>query len=254
MAKPKYWVLTAVLILFSSMSALASPVLSVSDGAFYSDSQYHFLLTSTESVSSDLFVPINSTDPTKWVVAGGYGVTIPSGMNQAEIIVTTLVAIEYWEAAPTIMIGEVPGADIGDGIGTASLPGYKPDVSIYDGVLTVDGYDLHWVFRVESSQPASADVFIPIGVNDPISYHPTGEGVTLANGTTRSEFWIDSPGMLGSLWLGPVVTLATSPDFNIIQGVAVGEPIPNPVPIPGAIWLLGSGLLGLIGIRRRYKK
>ena len=25
----------------------------------------------------------------------------------------------------------------------------------------------------------------------------------------------------------------------------------NPVPIPGAIWLLGSGLLGLIGIRRR---
>ncbi|MBN2808380.1 MAG: hypothetical protein JXR80_02680 [Deltaproteobacteria bacterium] len=25
----------------------------------------------------------------------------------------------------------------------------------------------------------------------------------------------------------------------------------NPVPIPGAIWLLGSGLLGLLGIRRR---
>ncbi|NPA25396.1 MAG: C-type lectin domain-containing protein, partial [Deltaproteobacteria bacterium] len=25
----------------------------------------------------------------------------------------------------------------------------------------------------------------------------------------------------------------------------------NPVPIPGAVWLLGSGLLGLIGVRRR---
>ena len=25
----------------------------------------------------------------------------------------------------------------------------------------------------------------------------------------------------------------------------------NPVPIPGAVWLLGSGLLGLIGIRKR---
>jgi hypothetical protein len=25
----------------------------------------------------------------------------------------------------------------------------------------------------------------------------------------------------------------------------------NPVPIPAAVWLLGSGLLGLIGIRRR---
>jgi hypothetical protein len=28
----------------------------------------------------------------------------------------------------------------------------------------------------------------------------------------------------------------------------------NPVPIPAAAWLLGSGLLGLIGIRRRFKK
>jgi hypothetical protein len=27
-----------------------------------------------------------------------------------------------------------------------------------------------------------------------------------------------------------------------------------PVPIPGALWLLGSGLIGLIGIRRRFKK
>jgi hypothetical protein len=27
-----------------------------------------------------------------------------------------------------------------------------------------------------------------------------------------------------------------------------------PVPIPAAVWLLGSGLLGLIGIRRRFKK
>ena len=25
----------------------------------------------------------------------------------------------------------------------------------------------------------------------------------------------------------------------------------NPVPIPGAVWLLGSGLLGLLGIRRK---
>jgi hypothetical protein len=28
----------------------------------------------------------------------------------------------------------------------------------------------------------------------------------------------------------------------------------NPVPIPGALWLLGSGLMGLIGIRRRFAK
>ena len=28
----------------------------------------------------------------------------------------------------------------------------------------------------------------------------------------------------------------------------------NPVPIPGAIWLLGSGIIGMIGIRRKFRK
>lgn len=28
----------------------------------------------------------------------------------------------------------------------------------------------------------------------------------------------------------------------------------TPVPIPAAIWLLGSGLIGLIGLRRKFKK
>jgi hypothetical protein len=27
----------------------------------------------------------------------------------------------------------------------------------------------------------------------------------------------------------------------------------NPVPVPAAVWLLGSGLIGLIGIRRRNR-
>lgn len=30
--------------------------------------------------------------------------------------------------------------------------------------------------------------------------------------------------------------------------------IPDPVPIPGAVWLLGSGMLGLVAIRRRMRK
>mgnify|MGYP006308523797 FL=1 len=28
----------------------------------------------------------------------------------------------------------------------------------------------------------------------------------------------------------------------------------NAVPIPGAVWLLGSGLVGLLGVRKRFRK
>ena len=28
----------------------------------------------------------------------------------------------------------------------------------------------------------------------------------------------------------------------------------TPVPIPGAVWLLGSGLIGIVGVRRKFKK
>jgi hypothetical protein len=35
---------------------------------------------------------------------------------------------------------------------------------------------------------------------------------------------------------------------------SLGEISASPVPIPGAVWLLGSGLLGLVGIRRKFHK
>jgi hypothetical protein len=38
-----------------------------------------------------------------------------------------------------------------------------------------------------------------------------------------------------------------NPDFYLQAGIHA-----NPVPIPGAVWLLGSGLVGLAGLRRRF--
>ncbi len=40
-----------------------------------------------------------------------------------------------------------------------------------------------------------------------------------------------------------------SPD--VLQGLFLAGPTPSAVPVPAAVWLLGSGLLGLIGVARR---
>jgi len=36
-------------------------------------------------------------------------------------------------------------------------------------------------------------------------------------------------------------------------GVTVFDDEPNPIPIPGAAWLFGSGLIGLVGLRRKFR-
>ena len=44
-------------------------------------------------------------------------------------------------------------------------------------------------------------------------------------------------------------TFFGSPD--VLQGLFLAGPTPSAVPVPAAVWLLGSGLLGLIGVARR---
>jgi hypothetical protein len=41
--------------------------------------------------------------------------------------------------------------------------------------------------------------------------------------------------------------------FDTITGTVAADTTPTPTPIPAAAYLLGSGLLGLVGIRRRQK-
>lgn len=40
-------------------------------------------------------------------------------------------------------------------------------------------------------------------------------------------------------------------DFNAFDNIVVDVPATAPVPVPGAVWLLGAGLSGLLGLRRR---
>jgi hypothetical protein len=67
----------------------------------------------------------------------------------------------------------------------------------------------------------------------------TGSGVGISPITISTSNWVDESFSL----------LSSQP-----TGVVGGNVTVNVVPIPGAIWLLGSGLIGMVGIRRKLGK
>jgi hypothetical protein len=58
-----------------------------------------------------------------------------------------------------------------------------------------------------------------------------------------------------SHWIARIVCdgiiVAGSKQVGYTNDLYFGTANPNPIPIPGAVWLLGTGLFGLIGLRRK---
>jgi len=77
-----------------------------------------------------------------------------------------------------------------------------------------------------------------------------------ANGTgSEAAFTYGQTPSLNLYYYGNPYASPNIPGVNMgtLQMQADGSTLlnPNAVPIPAAVWLLGSGLLGLIGVRRR---
>ena len=115
----------------------------------------------------------------------------------------------------------------------AQIPGFKNLAETY--VLTT---------------PEEASGATLQGLNLPGSLY-----LLVKDGSIGNPAWylFDLQNLNGASWNG-TDTLELS-DFWPGQGAISNVRIyGNPVPIPAAVWLLGSGLLGLVGIRRRFKK
>lgn len=130
------------------------------------------------------------------------------------------------------------------------------------GTLTLDGLgadDATWVFQMPSTlitSPSSIVNLIDPGANAGV-YWNVGSSATLDTTTlfqgnilASSSITMNAGATIGcgsALANTGAVTLIS----NTISTGCNGLSAPSPVPVPAAVWLFGSGLLGLIGVARR---
>ncbi|MDY6952767.1 MAG: hypothetical protein SWE60_14745 [Thermodesulfobacteriota bacterium] len=122
---------------------------------------------------------------------------------------------------------------------------------------------------LHSVLPLSATEALPTGFIDitPLSFNATANTVEWFDGFSFGSASLSSPIYYGSIefdvlnpvtdgnddyWVTYVTGAGITIDGNISQPISVGADV-TAVPTPAAFWLLGSGLLGLIGVRRHRK-
>lgn len=143
---------------------------------------------------------------------------------------------------------------------TVYVPGTYPatvvtsDGTIYDNALN----NADQVAFLLNSYAASADTFDEQAALQAAIWNvsaPTGHTAELNPAAPAAQVILYS-GYLTGIGSGVVsdyywITPGLNSNGQVVQYQGlVGH---SPVPIPGAIWLLGSGLLGLVAVRRRRK-
>lgn len=154
----------------------------------------------------------------------------------------------------------------GNGNGTGEIAELNWATSTIRSWLGNPEYDVHWSARYDTPQDPN-DVYpdwvetttpgiwaIDFMSNDPAFFFIKTGALIPGNGDSQYHFLFANN---GSLDYG-VINLLSQFDGSTITGIGkishVGEFNAAPVPVPAAIILLGSGLLGLAGFRKKMKK
>lgn len=231
---------------FGDITHLTSPATSAS-GTFYItntggrgfDDNLILLLSVTGTVSNSFSVNIKSSGYSWSLPPGGtYQPTVPTDAEYASGINETFTRGDFQYGPQTMKPG--PGA-----LGVWSLPLYYEQnvndsssdsylmfIDLYVGNVkdgTLPFMEEHGAAKVEFSlsglNPGSTVAFNSYGW---CSAANQGEGISWTNRTNGTEFSSSS------------------------YAITVDPNAPAPVPIPAAAWLLGSGLMSLVGVRRRF--
>jgi hypothetical protein len=132
-------------------------------------------------------------------------------------------------------------------------PHWEPDDQVYDRINVVSGETIGFADSRGGKQASDIAILRKISATE---YHYVS--------------YFDSDVMPGSIFanyqargVSSREDLIISKEFRDLNPVDWWETYnpddyvnlnPAPVPIPGAVWLLGSGLIGLAGARRKFKK
>lgn len=133
--------------------------------------------------------------------------------------------------------GTIPNQQNGFGTVSFSRPGIQNGAP--DGMALVDSSTVFQFISYEGAftavdGPAAGMTSTDIGVSESSSA-PVGSslGLTGGPGATSADF----------AW--------TNFSANTFGAINSGQTF---VPLPGAVWFLGSGLIGLVGLRKKFKK
>ena len=175
---------------------------------------------------------------------------------RAILISTALIALAPIAnadvVAPALEIGDLGAGDfisgtstslIIDGTGTSIITNFLPltviDITDVDFVLTADRGSNNGVDYLFTNGSITAGSYI----------NTTFNTLTMSENLGIASFWADLANG-GRIEGGFMLTGDIASDFGGNTLIAIAGPV---VPVPAAVWLFGSGLIGLIGIARRKK-
>jgi len=166
-------------------------------------------------------------------IAGSYGGTFPGGPGFPIPVSTDVV------------LGDDPGST--GFTDFLSLPtGSFVTVGFTDETV-IDGVGDDFFITEVSGQGEEADVFVSSNSVDFTFIGRANDGISTA-------FDLASIGFLDPVQAIKIVgldSLGGSPGFDVVNiKVLPGSIGPAPVPVPAAVWLFGSGLIGLLGVKK----
>jgi hypothetical protein len=139
------------------------------------------------------------------------------------------------------------------GMGASSFDSNKA-VIMYGAPSSTPLY-IAWDFSYTGTNPFGlGKISIQDNYNPILQLGGVGSSPVSYNGTTT---WTIGPGT-DTLYVRFYPSISggnlSSYQGELSGSISLGFGAPQPVPIPGAVWLLVSGLLGLVGLRRRLRK